>query len=161
MWQIFNPGRCNTPVSFLDIYPTLVELAGLKPKMDLDGKSFVPLMKNTDANWDRPALTTHGKGNHSLRSKRWRYTRYRDGGEELYDHSKDEMEWDNLADDPAYAMVKEQIKKWLPKTDANDVYVLQWPQEHRKFWEATLKAAERYHGKSVYPKNWDDTLDIK
>jgi arylsulfatase A-like enzyme len=157
----FKPGRCNTPVSFLDIYPTLVELAGLEPKMDLDGKSFVPLMKNTDANWDRPALTTHGKGNHSLRSKRWRYTRYSDGGEELYDHSKDEMEWNNLANDPAHAMVKEQMKKWLPKTDAEDVYILKWPQENRRYWEATLKAAERYHGKSIYPKNWIDTDDFK
>jgi arylsulfatase A-like enzyme len=156
----FRPGRCNTPVSFLDIYPTLVELAGLKPKPDLDGKSFVPLMKNTNAQWDRPALTTHGKGNHSLRSKRWRYTRYSDGGEELYDHFKDEMEWNNLANDPAYATVKEQMKKWLPKTDAEDVYVLKWPQEHRKYWEATLKAAERYHGKSVYPEDWFDTDDF-
>jgi arylsulfatase A-like enzyme len=150
-----KPGRCNSPVSFLDIYPTLVELAGLEPKTGLDGQSLVPLMKDPDAKWERPALTTHGKGNHSLRSKRWRYTIYSDGGEELYDHSKDEMEWVNLANDPAYAKVKEEMKKWLPKTDAEDVYVLDWPREGRKFWEPTLKAAEQYHGKSVYPEEWN------
>jgi arylsulfatase A-like enzyme len=156
----YKPARCNTPVSFLDIYPTLVELAGLKAKPDLDGKSFVSLMKDTNAEWDRPALTTHGKNNFTLRSKRWRYTRYSDGGEELYDHSNDEMEWNNLAKNPAFATVKEQMKKWFPKTNADDVYVLQWPQQEKKFWKATLKAAEKYHGKSVYPKKWDDTEDL-
>jgi arylsulfatase A-like enzyme len=154
-----EPGRCSTPVSFLDIYPTLVELAGLEPRKELEGESLVTLMKNVDAGRDRPALTTHGRGNHTLRSKRWRYTRYSDGGEELYDHSKDVMEWENLADDPAYANVIEQMQKWIPNTDAEDVYVLQWPEEERKFWGATLKAAERYHGESVYPKNWNNRID--
>ncbi len=152
-----NPGRCPTPVSFLDIYPTLVELAGLEPNVDLDGKSIVPLMKNPEAVWERPALTTHGKGNHSLRTKQWRYTRYHDGGEELYDHYTDPMEWNNLAGDPSYAEKKSQLKKWLPKTNAEDVYVLDWPMEEQTFWEATLKAAEPYHGKAVYPENWNDT----
>ena len=153
----FKPGKCNTPVSFLDIYPTLVELAGLKPNKENEGESLVPLMKNTDAKWDRPALTTHGKDNHTLRSKRWRYTVYSDGGEELYDHSVDEMEWYNLADDKKYSEVKEEMRKWLPETNAEDVYVLKWPQEEKIFWKATLKAAERYHGKSVYPEDWNET----
>lgn len=149
----FKPGRCARPISFLDIYPTLVDLAGLEAKKDLDGKSIVELMKNPNAKWDRPALTTHKRGNHSLRTQRWRYTRYADGGEELYDHLKDEMEWTNLADDPAYADIKMKMKKWLPKTDAEDVYVLKWPEEEKKFWKITLKAAEAYHGKSVYSDN--------
>lgn len=151
----FAPGRCSTPVSFLDIYPTLVDLAGLEPNEALEGISLVPLMKNTDAERERPALTTHGLGNHSLRTRQWRYTLYRDGGEELYDHRTDPMEWKNLANDPEFTRVKEEMKKWLPKTDAEDVYVLQWPQEERKFWEVTLQAAERYHGKSVYPEDWE------
>jgi PelA/Pel-15E family pectate lyase len=147
-------GICDTPVSFLDIYPSLLELAGLEPNPDLDGKSLVPLMKDPGAVWDWPALTTHGKGNHSLRTKRWRYTRYSNGDEELYDHSIDEMEWENLAGDTAYMEIKEKFKRWLPVKDAEDVHVLQWPQEEKLYWEATLKAAERYHGKSVYPENW-------
>ena len=147
-----KPGRCRTPVSFLDIYPTLVELSGLAPKADLDGTSLVPLMKDTDAKWERPALTTHKKDNHSLRSKRWRYTIYSDGGEELYDHDNDKMEWHNLADNPEYANVKARLKKWGPTTNADDAYVLQWPQEDLKFWESALKAAEPYHGKLDYPK---------
>jgi arylsulfatase A-like enzyme len=145
----FGPGRCRTPVSFLDIYPTLIELAGLPDKVDLEGKSFVELMKNPTTKWDRPALTTHGRGNHSLRSKRWRYTRYADGSEELYDHSNDEMEWHNLADNTAHVSVKEELRKWLPTSDAEDVYVLKWPQEQELYWEHTLRAAERYHGEAV------------
>ncbi|MHC4165811.1 MAG: hypothetical protein ACYSWQ_02510 [Planctomycetota bacterium] len=76
-----------------------------------------------------------------------RYTRHKDGGEELYDHWNDEMEWTNLADNPAYADVKEQMKEWMPKSDAEDVYVLKWPREEKLFWEHTLKAAEQNHGK--------------
>ena len=49
----------------------------------------------------------------------------------------------------------------LPKTDAEDVYVLNWPLEERKFWKPTLKAAERYHGNSVYPDNWNDAKSTK
>jgi len=50
-----------------------------------------------------------------------------------------------------------ELKKWFPESEAEDVYVLDWPGEERKFWEATLKAAEPYHGKSVYPEGWVDT----
>jgi hypothetical protein len=63
------------------------------------------------------------------------------------------MEWNNLAGDPAYAEMKSQLKKWLPKSDADDVYVLDWPREDSLFWDATLKAAERYHGKAIYQKS--------
>ena len=69
----------------LDIYPTLIELCGLSEKPELEGRSLVPLLKNPKAKWDRPALTTHGRNNHSLRSERFRYIRYSDGTEELYD----------------------------------------------------------------------------
>jgi hypothetical protein len=80
----------------------------------------VPLLKDPDARWDRPTLTTHGRGNHALRSDRWRYTRYSDGTEELYDHQTDPMEWRNLAADPSYTDVKNDLARWLPKTEAPD-----------------------------------------
>ena len=113
-------GRCGTPVSHIDIYPTLIELCGLKPKPELAGESLVPLLKDPSATRQRPALTTHGRGNHSLRSKRWRYIRYSDGTEELYDHDADEMEWTNLADKAEYAQVKKDLARWLPKVNAPD-----------------------------------------
>ncbi len=106
--------RCDRPVGLIDIYPTLVELAGLEAKDRIDGQSLVPLLKNPRQKWD-PAIMTMGKGNHAVRSDRWRYIRYSDGAEELYDHSKDPWEWTNLADKAEYAKVIEEHKKWLPK----------------------------------------------
>jgi len=112
--------RCDRTVSFIDIYPTLIELCGLSPRKELEGVSLVPLLKDPKAPWDRPALTTYGRNNHTIRSERWRYIRYRDGSEELYDHTKDPLEWTNLATRPQYARVKAELARWLPKTNAPD-----------------------------------------
>jgi arylsulfatase A-like enzyme len=111
---------CARTVSSMDLYPTLIELCGLAPKKELEGVSLTPLLKNPGAKWDRPALTTYERGNHTVRSERWRYIRYHDGGEELYDHDKDEMEWTNLAAKPELSKVKQELAKWLPETDAPD-----------------------------------------
>ncbi|MCX6327821.1 MAG: sulfatase [Bacteroidia bacterium] len=112
---VTKPGsRCDRPVSLLDIYPTLIELANLPKKDDLDGLSLVPLLKNPDTEWERPAIMTMGRGNHAIRTERWRYIHYSDGTEELYDHEKDPWEWTNLAAKPEYAKVIAQHKKWLP-----------------------------------------------
>jgi arylsulfatase A-like enzyme len=108
---------CESPVSFIDIYPTLIELCGLPEREELDGKSFVPLLHNPDAKWDKPVLTTYGKGNHAIRTERWRYIHYFDGTDELYDHQKDPEEWKNIADVPKYRSVIEELKNSLPKTE--------------------------------------------
>jgi arylsulfatase A-like enzyme len=113
--------RCDRPVTLLDIYPTLIDVCGLAPKKQLEGVSLKPLLENPKQKWDRPALTTHGKNNHSVRSRRWRYIRYSDGTEELYDHDKDQLEWTNLAADPKYADVKKQLAKWMPSTNVEEI----------------------------------------
>ena len=105
--------------------PTLLELAGLPPKADNDGLSLVPLLKHPDGKWIRPALMTEGPGNHALRSERWRYIRYNDGAEELYDHLSDPWEHSNLAGDLNYAGVLAGHRKWLPKNEA-----LRKPMDH-------------------------------
>ncbi|HUS07963.1 MAG TPA: sulfatase [Bryobacteraceae bacterium] len=112
--------KCARTVSLLDVYPTLVELCGLPPKKGLEGVSLMPLLKNPQARWDRPAVTTYERGNHSVRSERWRYIRYHDGSEELYDHGKDDLEWTNLAGNAELAGVKQDLRKWLPAVDALD-----------------------------------------
>lgn len=108
-------GRSPRPVSLLDIYPTLVELCGLPAKKKIDGQSLVPLLKNPNKQWDRPALTTFGQNNHAIRSEKWRYVRWSNGDEELYDRVKDPMEWKNLAKDPQYTELKTKLAKWFPK----------------------------------------------
>ncbi|MBP86641.1 MAG: hypothetical protein CMJ64_07995 [Planctomycetaceae bacterium] len=105
---------CERPVSLIDLYPTLVELCGLPARDDLDGQSIVPLLKNPKMKWDRPALTTYGPGNHAVRTERWRYIRYHDGGEELYDHNVDPHEWQNLATSSEHADVIRELRKSLP-----------------------------------------------
>ena len=113
------PGtRCERPVSLIDIYPTLIDLCGLGQKPELDGVSLVPLLKNPNANWARPAVMTYMRGNHAVRDRRWRYIRYADGTEELYDHQKDPHEWYNVAADPGNSRVINRLQQWLPATEA-------------------------------------------
>jgi len=105
---------CNVPVSLIDIFPTLIDLSDLPEKGDLDGKSLVPLLKNPTMDWDRPVLTTYGKGNHAVRVGEWRYIQYQDGGSELYDHQKDPHEWHNLSEIEEYQEVVAKLKAHLP-----------------------------------------------
>src|SRR5205823_644206 len=112
-----RPPEGKLPLSLLDLYPTLLELAELPAKPDLDGLSIVPLLKNPSATWERPALTTAGFKNHALRTERWRYIRYADGSEELYDHVADPLERSNVASKPEFASVKSEMQKWLPPHD--------------------------------------------
>ncbi len=112
--------KCGRTVDFMDVYPTLCELCDLPVGEHLDGKSFVPLLKDPKASWNRPAITTHGRNNHAVRTQRWRYIRYADGSEELYDHDNDSMEWSNLASNEEFASVKKQMAKWLPEVNAEN-----------------------------------------
>jgi choline-sulfatase len=110
-------GRTTQPAELLDIYPTLVELCGLTPRTDLEGISLVPQLKNAATPRTRPAITSHNQGNHGIRSERWRYIRYADQTEELYDLQADPNEWTNLAGRREHAAVIAEHRKWIPKID--------------------------------------------
>lgn len=111
-------GRCSKPAELLDLFPTLIELCGLPRRTDLEGHSLVPQLKDASAPRAFPAITTHNTGNHSVRSEHWRYIRYADGSEELYDLRSDPNEWTNLAARAEHAGIKREHANWLPKTDA-------------------------------------------
>jgi arylsulfatase A-like enzyme len=116
-----KPGSVSMrTVDFMSIYPTLDELCGLPQPAHLEGVSIRPLLENPAAAWDRPALTTRGSGNHAVRSEAWRYIRYADGSEELYDETADPLEWKNLAGDAQYSSIKADLARWMPMTDAPD-----------------------------------------
>jgi len=105
-------------VELLDLYPTLADLAGLKPPSNLEGVSLRPLLDNPAAGWARPAFSQVQRGNfpgHSVRTDRWRYTEWDFGakGWELYDHNTDPQELHNLADDPQHAAVVKEMKALL------------------------------------------------
>lgn len=110
-------GRCSQPAELLDIYPTLVELCQLKARDGLEGISLTPQLQDSSAVRERPAITSHNQGNHGIRSERWRYIRYADGSEELYDLKNDPHEWTNLAADPKNAEITAQHRRWIPKID--------------------------------------------
>lgn len=87
---------CERTVDFMSIYPTLTDLCGIPTPAHVQGRSLRPLLADPRAPW-QPAVTTYRQHNHTVRSEGWRYTRYADGGEELYDEVRDPYEWTNLA----------------------------------------------------------------
>jgi arylsulfatase A-like enzyme len=104
-------------VDFMSIYPTLSECCGLRVPSHVEGASIRKLLSAPDGEWERPALTTHGYQNHAVRSERWRYIRYENGAEELYDERTDPHEWTNLASDGKHEEVKAELAKALPKVN--------------------------------------------
>ncbi len=120
---IAGPGTRHTgvarkqAVSLLDLYPTLIDLCGLPKRKELEGLSLRPLLENPSAKRP-PAIIDFMPGNHAVRTDRWRYIRYNDGTEELYDESVDLQDWKNLAADPKYVIIKEELARWVPKSAA-------------------------------------------
>jgi arylsulfatase A-like enzyme len=102
-----------------DIYPTLVELCGLKPDPALEGKSLAGALKNPALAKDRPVLTVAEKDQYSVVNTQWRYIHYADGTEELYDEKNDPHEWKNLAENPEFEKVKEKMNASAPKRFAD------------------------------------------
>ena len=109
---------CTQPAELLDLYPTLLAEAGLPAREGLEGHSLVPQLRDVHAPRAWPAITTANADNHSVRDTRWRYIRYAEGSEELYDMAADPNEWTNLAGDPHYAATKAGLAKFLPATSA-------------------------------------------
>ena len=130
-----NGTACTRIVEFVDIYPTLTDLAGLKPPKGLEGRSLRPLLDNPLAKWDghaitqvlRPADQRLAKPvmGRSIRTGRWRYTDWAEGnsGVELYDHANDPMEFNNLAlePDPEARFVMQQLRKLLEQKASGKV----------------------------------------
>lgn len=114
-----KPGSiCETPVNLIDIYPTLLEVCGLPNQALLNGHSLLPLLEKPKAKWKYPSITTNGKNNHAIRLGPWRYIRYADGSEELYDRRSDPMEWTNLALNPQYQSTCKRLRKYIPLHNA-------------------------------------------
>lgn len=107
-------GVCQQPVELLDIYPTLADLCGLPANTELEGHSLTPQLRDQNAERIWPAITTQSPGNHSIVSRDWRYIRYADGSEELYNIRKDPDEWDNLVKQPGVKEIVAEHSKWLP-----------------------------------------------
>lgn len=115
---IAKGAACPTPVSLVDLYPTIRALCGLpadaaSPR--LDGFSLVPLLRDPAAGrWDGPPIAVTAvrglTGTHfSARSATHRYILCEDGSEELYDHRIDPLEHKNVATDPSFIEAKAEL----------------------------------------------------
>jgi arylsulfatase A-like enzyme len=124
-----SAGRaCDRPVSLLDLYPTLTALCLDEVPPVLDGRSLVPMLRDPAADWPHAAITSYfdlAGGTratfHAVRTGRWRFIRYPDGGEELYDHADDPHEWRNLLPPGQVRaanleVVRDELARLLPNT---------------------------------------------
>lgn len=109
-----NHGRCEAPVDYTAVYPTLCELAGLPKPAHVQGPSLMPLLRDPTADWKHVAICTHGRGNHAVIDERFRYIRYADQSEELYDHRTDRQEWHNLVGRASSDEVISRLRTHLP-----------------------------------------------
>lgn len=104
----------DQPISLVDLYPTLTELAGLDLPVHVEGRSVIPLIE--DPGRKRPyAFLSYGPENTAVQTETMRYIRYEDGSEELYDHANDPHEWINLAGSEEYAQLKDSLKEMVLK----------------------------------------------
>lgn len=132
-------GKVRTPAELLDIYPTLTELVGIESPDGLEGHSLSPQLSDPAAPRHWPAITNHNAGNNTVRTTDWRYIRYADGSEELYDMAADPNEWHNLAADPLHAAKKQGLARWIPPYNAPPApgsrsRVIEY-RDDRVFWE--------------------------
>jgi iduronate 2-sulfatase len=123
MWVPGSKGmgdETDSVVEFVDIYPTLIDYCGLKAPHMLAGKSLRPVLDEPSRPVENVAYSqvvreTVGPG-YSVCDGRWRFTQWGEHGEagfELYDHSKDKLEYYNLADRPEYKKVRQRMEKML------------------------------------------------
>ncbi|MEE4217824.1 MAG: sulfatase [Xanthomonadales bacterium] len=115
----------NQAVGLIDIYPTLLDLAGLPENPVNAGHSLKPLLDDASMDWDNPVITQwrRNRDNWDRRGQAvqygpWRYSLYGDGSEELYNHADDPNEWNNLAADTDAAArhreLMDKLKAFLP-----------------------------------------------
>jgi uncharacterized sulfatase len=113
---------CNRVVEFVDLYPTVADMAGLSIPTGLAGRSLRPLLEDPDRAWDHPAITQIVRPNdgkplmgRSIVTERWRYTEWDEtrAGAELYDRQSDPHEFTNRVTDPALSQVITMLRATL------------------------------------------------
>ena len=101
----------DVTVSLIDMYPTLQEVCGLpQTKQKLEGTSIASTLAAPNEAKDRSVFLPHmHPEEYAIINRNWRYVRYGEDGEELYDVKKDPNEWNNLAGEDKYAKVKTRL----------------------------------------------------
>ena len=98
---------------FVDIYPSLCELSGIKPvNKGLQGTSFAPLLKAPDRPWKKAAFSKFGPAI-SLITDRHNYAEFKNGERMLYDLKTDPAENVNIAEEPKNKALVASLAKTL------------------------------------------------
>jgi arylsulfatase A-like enzyme len=119
---VTKPGTtCERAVDTTSIFPTICELTGTPIPKWAEGISIKPLLAKPGAKWEQPAISTFLKNNHAIITDEWRYIRYADGTEELYNEKTDPQEWTNVVSKTEFADVKNGLAKFLPTVNAEPV----------------------------------------
>ncbi len=112
--------KIDALVEFVDIYPTLCQLANLPLPEHLEGTSFAPLLDQSKLPWKSAAFSqfpSSGYMGRSIRTGRYRFTQWmrrnKLGGIELYDHKSDPQENINIANDPENTELVKQLTDQL------------------------------------------------
>ncbi|MHC4993916.1 MAG: sulfatase [Planctomycetota bacterium] len=106
----------DATVSLIDMYPTFVQMCGLGADEGLEGESLAGALGEPAGARDRDVLLPYLQpGAYAVINRRWRYIRYENGGEELYDVRKDPHEWTNLAGVPGMDAVKARMRRSAPR----------------------------------------------
>lgn len=112
-------GKTNVPVGLIDLYPTVLDIAGMPENPYNSGQSLMPFL-NGHGETRRPITSVYGKDNFAVMDENYRYIRYASGDEELYNRAADPNEWENIADNPKYAEAKARLAAEIPiKTSAS------------------------------------------
>jgi len=128
---VIRPGmRISQLVLNIDIAPSMLEVAGVKPPATMHGRSFLPLLRGRTASWRDDFLAEYfqEKGNprtptwQAVRTSKWKYIHYPElpGMDELYDLAADPNEMNNLISDPksagALAVLRRRLGELLKQT---------------------------------------------
>ena len=118
--KVANGVNTDVTASLIDIYPTLVEMCELpRPYQSLEGASLADTLRKPDKAKDRSVFLPYMKpGEFAVINRDWRYIRYGEDGEELYDLRRDPNEWHNLAGDDGYTSIKAEMREGAPTTFA-------------------------------------------
>jgi uncharacterized sulfatase len=128
------PAVCDGVVELLDIYPTVLELAGLPPASHAEGRSLAPLLRQPDRDWPQPAFSqlplqerlpggariTEEMQGRSVRDGRWNYVAWDGGAEALFDLQSDPYQMQNLAARPEHSATLGAMQKLLKDSPAKN-----------------------------------------
>ena len=109
----FKAANCDRLVEFVDIYPSLCELAGISTSNDaLQGTSFVPLLSSPDRPWKKAAFSKYGNAI-SVITERYNYAEFVNGEKLLFDLTQDAAENVNLSSDVKHQETVTELSQLL------------------------------------------------